>query len=377
MGVPYSPTRKPVGSEPSLESFEAFPANDGVVLLRVSGRWRGPPPGSHPQVRMNIRRGEGGTRVVPALPDPSPAPIGTPTWRAAFAAPAELLGDDASAFAIEFRPGGPLALPRPVAKHGVSVAPAPPREEGPKPRTGRSSPVGEPRRFLSRVLLLTSILLVIEAALTVAWQEPLTSIHASFKQSQLESQLDGLEDLGSIDTVPKLRPLSVERPFRRPSSLDRGTRLAGLLARRVRTGDPVGEIRLPTLNVRYLMVQGVGVGPLRKGPGHFPETPLPGARGTVAIAGHRTTYGAPFRDIDRLRRGARILIDMPYGRFTYSVEGTRIVSPKAVSVIRAVGYDRLVLVACHPKYSAAQRIVVFARLKRVKLSGASFPGPGQ
>jgi len=218
---------------------------------------------------------------------------------------------------------------------------------------------------------------VIEAALTVAWQEPLTAIHASFKQSQLESQLDDLEGLDSIDAVPELRPLSVERPIRRPSSLDRGTRLAGLLARRVRAGGPVGEIRLPTLNVRYLVVQGVGVGALRKGPGHFPETPLPGARGTVAIAGHRTTYGAPFRDIDRLRRGARIFIDMPYGRFTYSVEGTRIVSPKAVSVTRPVGYDRLVLVACHPKYSAAQRIVVFARLKQAKLSGASLPGPGQ
>ena len=376
MGVPYSPTRKPVGPKPSLESFEAFPAKDGVVLLRVSGRWRGSPPGSSPQVRMHIRRKDG-TRVVPALPDSTPAPIGTRTWRAAFAAPAKLLGDDASAFALEFHPGGPLALPRPLVKDGISATAAPPPAKGSKPRTGPSSPVGEPRRFLSRVLLLTSVLLVIEAALTVAWQEPLTAIHASFKQSQLESQLDDLEGLDSIDAVPELRPLSVERPIRRPSSLDRGTRLAGLLARRVRAGGPVGEIRLPTLNVRYLVVQGVGVGALRKGPGHFPETPLPGARGTVAIAGHRTTYGAPFRDIDRLRRGARILIDMPYGRFTYSVEGTRIVSPKAVSVTRPVGYDRLVLVACHPKYSAAQRIVVFARLKQAKLSGASLPGPGQ
>jgi sortase A len=82
----------------------------------------------------------------------------------------------------------------------------------------------------------------------------------------------------------------------------------------------------------------------------------------VAIAGHRTTYGAPFRDIDRLDRRDRIAVEMPYGRFTYEVERRRIVKPTAVGVVRGAGYDRLVLSACHPKYSAAKRIVVFARL---------------
>ena len=98
------------------------------------------------------------------------------------------------------------------------------------------------------------------------------------------------------------------------------------------------------------------------GPGHYPETPLPGARGTVAIAGHRTTYGAPFRRVDRLERGDPIELRMPYGRFTYRVERTRVVAPTATWVTRRVAYDRLVLTACHPLYSAAGRIVVFARL---------------
>jgi sortase A len=83
----------------------------------------------------------------------------------------------------------------------------------------------------------------------------------------------------------------------------------------------------------------------------------------VAIAGHRTTYGAPFRNVDRLERGDRIELRMPYGRLTYAVERTRIVRPTELSVIDRVAFDRLVLSACHPLYSAAKRIIVFARLQ--------------
>ena len=124
---------------------------------------------------------------------------------------------------------------------------------------------------------------------------------------------------------------------------------------------------MPTLDRRYTMVHGTDTATLRKGPAHFPETPLPGEGGTVAIAGHRTTYGAPFRPLDRFGPGDRLVLTMPYGRFTYSVERTRIVPPDALWVTRRVGYERVVLVACHPLYSAAKRIVVFARLARVDL----------
>jgi sortase A len=114
------------------------------------------------------------------------------------------------------------------------------------------------------------------------------------------------------------------------------------------------------------MVQGVGTSALRKGPGHYSDTPLPGQPGTVAVAGHRTTYLAPFRAIDRLRRGQPLVLEMPYGRFVYRVEKKRIVPPTATEVKRRVGYDQLVLTACHPLYSAAQRIVVFGRLERAE-----------
>ena len=120
-----------------------------------------------------------------------------------------------------------------------------------------------------------------------------------------------------------------------------------------------------------MFVEGTGAGDLRKGPGHYPATPLPGQRGTVAIAGHRTTYGAPFHDIDDLDAGDRIEVEMPYGLFHYRVERTRIVEPTATWVTRRVDHDQLVLSACHPLYSAAKRIIVFARLVRAEARGAA------
>jgi sortase A len=121
-----------------------------------------------------------------------------------------------------------------------------------------------------------------------------------------------------------------------------------------------------SIGVDSVVVAGTGAASLRRGPGHYPGTPLPGARGTVAIAGHRTTYGAPFRRLDKLDTGDRIEVSMPYGRFVYAVERQRIVPPTAIWVTQRVSYDRLVLSACHPLYSAAKRIVVFARLVDTK-----------
>jgi sortase A len=90
---------------------------------------------------------------------------------------------------------------------------------------------------------------------------------------------------------------------------------------------------------------------------------------TVAVAGHRTTYLAPFRRINELAPGDRIVVTMPYGRFVYRVEYHRIVLPTALWVTHNLGYDRLVLSACNPLYSAAQRIIVFARLQSVRPRG--------
>jgi sortase A len=110
------------------------------------------------------------------------------------------------------------------------------------------------------------------------------------------------------------------------------------------------------------MTRGADPASLRRGPGHYEDTELPGQGGTVAVAGHRTTYGAPFRDVDDLRAGDAVVVEMPYARFDYRVEQVQVLGPGATWVKRRSGQERLVLTACHPRYSAARRIVVFARL---------------
>ena len=138
---------------------------------------------------------------------------------------------------------------------------------------------------------------------------------------------------------------------------------AHVLAEQAAPGDALGRITIPRIDARFTVVEGTAAGDLRAGPGHYPSTALPGEHGTVGLAGHRTTYLQPFRHLDALRRGDRVIVAMPYGRFTYVVTGSRVVAPSQVAVLaRAAGAERLVLTACHPLFSAAQRLIVTARL---------------
>ena len=187
-------------------------------------------------------------------------------------------------------------------------------------------------RFVASVLIVSGVLMISDAGATLLWQEPVSAMLADREQGKLEEAL----------ASPPARVIE-KKPL---------------------PGDAIGRIELPSLDRDFFVIEGTKTDDLRKGPGHYPDTPLPGERGTVAIAGHRTTYGAPFRHIDDLSRGDAVHLEMPYGTFTYRVEKTRIVEPTELSVKRRVSYDRLILTACHPLYSAAERIVVFARLQK-------------
>jgi len=137
-------------------------------------------------------------------------------------------------------------------------------------------------------------------------------------------------------------------------------------------GDVLGRLTMPTIGIDELFVEGVEVPDLRNGPGHYGSTPLPGQAGNAAIAGHRTTYGAPFNRIDELQPGDEITVTTLQGEFTYRVMpqtssdgetvGHFIVRPSATQVLDNFGDNRLTLTACHPKYSSRQRIVVVAEL---------------
>jgi sortase A len=217
-------------------------------------------------------------------------------------------------------------------------------------------------RDLSSVLILSGLLLVLDAGVTLIWQEPVTAAIGMIMRGEVNQRY--LSYRTAPLTGPDVQALHSIKPL--------SERIAYLARRertQVTTGDAIGQIAIPRIGNTYNIVQGTDTKSLEEGPGHYPQTALPGMGQTVAIAGHRTTYLAPFRYLDELKSGDSILVNMPYGKFTYVVQYQKIVKPTQVSVIDNVGYDRLVLSACNPLYSAAQRIIIFARLRSVQPLG--------
>lgn len=210
-------------------------------------------------------------------------------------------------------------------------------------------------RRLSTVLVAAGVLLIADAVATVLWEEPVTALRAAVRAGSLADELAVLE--AADPSRAELRALAGERDARRRRALR-----AAALRERVTPGDAAARLRIGRIGVDEVVVAGSASTDLERGPGLFDGQPYPGEGGTVAIAGHRTTHGAPFRDLDELRAGDRIELRMPYGTTRYAVTRTRIVRPDAVWVLRDRGRERLVLTACHPIFSAAERIVVEARL---------------
>ena len=226
------------------------------------------------------------------------------------------------------------------------------------------TPTRRALRSLSTVLIISGVLMLSDAGLTLVWQEPVSAVYAKILQGSLDDDLRALElSKPSTLDLAALRKLATEK------------RRMAFLARRLRSdldrGKAAGRLKIDRIKANYVLVNGSDPASLRKGPGIYDDVPFPGAPGTTAIAGHRTTYGAPFRKINKIKRGDEIVVEMRYGTFTYEVEKTSIVAPTALEVIRRVSYDRLVLSACHPLYSAARRYIVFARLVAAQARGAA------
>jgi sortase A len=230
-------------------------------------------------------------------------------------------------------------------------------------------------RALSVALIVLGGLALIDAGVTLFWEEPISALYAKLRQDRLS---------GALAKVEQAAPTPVEQhalvdlaDVRRRVAV-----LAGGLEGRAKNGDPVGRIRIPRIGASFVVVKGTSSSDLASGPGIYPETVFPGMAGTTAIAGHRTTYLAPFRHVDRLRRGNHIALNMPYAHFTYTVVGKRVVAPTDVrAAVGNVGYTRLVLSACTPLFSAAKRLLIYARLVRTEPVGAGrapldLRGPG-
>ena len=215
-------------------------------------------------------------------------------------------------------------------------------------------------RIVSIMLITAGLVVLADAGLTLVWQEPFSAAYGAFKQSQAADQLDQLEthyptraDLAAIADVK--------------GTAAKARVLANRFEPHLIRGHGIGRIKIDAIGLNMVVVQGTDTSSLEKGPGHYANTPLPGQPGTVAIAGHRTTYLAPFRHIDELDSGDQIQIEMPYAAFRYTMYRHEVVDPGDVGIIKPIGFDQLVLTSCHPPYSAAHRYAVFAKLTRIDL----------
>ena len=214
---------------------------------------------------------------------------------------------------------------------------------GAAPAPRRSGRLGDGASFLiemlrvrpatRRILSGVSVLLAIFAVGMLAYP-----LYTNFYQDRLQSEL----------AIEFAKP-DTKRAF-----------LAGETA----SGDPITKISIPAADLKpTVVVEGTGASALRAGAGHYPDTPLPGEEGNVAIAGHRTTYGKPFANLDRLKVGDEIFLETPVGKYTYRVSRDPfVVTPTDFSVIAQSPGKTLTLTTCHPKGSARQRLIVKAEL---------------
>jgi sortase A len=355
----------------------------GHALVRLTGRARGAataPP------TLLVADGARWVRLAP-VPGTPIVPGGGAAFRVAFEVPLHLAVGDGAWF---LEPGAALgpdpetrarveSLAARVAALGAEIAALRARIEEPDAPSERATPVPRAARLralrpgLPAVLMAAGALAVGDAVATVVWQEPVSALWASHEQSALNG------DLAKLDATyasPQAADAAGANSETVTSPAQRMRALAARLDGTTRAGKPMGKIAIPRIHATYVIVQGTRASSLAKGPGHYSGTALPGEPGTTGIAGHRTTYGAPFRHIDALRRGDAITVTMPYGRFVYRVEGLKIVKPGDAAVLQSAmtTRPRLVLTACHPLYSAAQRIVAVARLVSDTPRGAAAPG---
>jgi sortase A len=239
---------------------------------------------------------------------------------------------------------------------------------------------GRPRlrraaRWIGNALVVAGILLAAYALLVVFWHDPFTDLYTRHQQGKLAKAYEARA--GSFDTTA-LAPVFASsgsrsgEPTPRAAAVDpsvhpdpRIARTAAAYRRSLHEGDAMGRILVPRLGLRMVLVNGTSSGSLEKGPGRDLQTWMPGEGKLVYIAGHRTTYLAPFRHIERLSPGDRVTLQVPYGTFEYRVTRHVIVPADDLARLGNRGRDEVALQACHPRFFATHRYIVYAKLVRV------------
>ena len=220
---------------------------------------------------------------------------------------------------------------------------------------------------IGRTCIASGVLIL----LFVAYQLWGTGLSEARAQDRLRSDfLDALEGVDSAGPTTTSTTSAGEPPDTTDTSAADAVPVS-----RTPTGEAVAIIRIPKVDIEKAVIEGVSVGALKKAPGHYPSTPMPGQPGNAAIAGHRTTYGAPFYRLDELVPGDRIEVTTKQGDFVYRVTETKIVKPSQNDVLAPTDDNRLTLTTCHPRFSAAQRMIVIAALTNEPAEATAPPPP--
>ena len=216
-------------------------------------------------------------------------------------------------------------------------------------------------RIFGTVLAVSGALILIWTLVVWQWQDPFTALYTKWKQHQLAGQYQ--KRVRSFAASISHTSLAAER-----KSIAREAKRYRFDSTR---GQAIGRLRVPRMGVNMILVNGTDHDTLKKGPGRDLRTFMPGENRLIYIAGHRTTYLAPFSHIDSLRSGDRVTIEVPYGTFIYTVTRHRIVAATDLSVLRSPRHELVELQACHPRFFATHRYIAYARLVRVEPRGAA------
>jgi sortase A len=216
-------------------------------------------------------------------------------------------------------------------------------------------------RRLSTLVIVAGLGLLTWTGTVYVWKDPFTTAYTAFEQRRLERSLERtFDEWRPVAPPPKADEGSEAEPRPKPKPVD-VRREARAYRSATEAGDAVARLEVPRLDLDVVVVNGTDAADLRRGPGRHLESSMPGEGELVYIAGHRTTYGAAFSHIDRLRRGDRIVVELPYATIVYRVTDDRIVSQYELSVLQSRGREELILQACHPRFFASQRYLVYAR----------------
>jgi sortase A len=220
-------------------------------------------------------------------------------------------------------------------------------------------------RWVGSLLIVGGLLLAAWAVLVWQWQDPFTALYTHIQQQRLATRYDHVAQ--AYHPPPRVH-VAVADPAKAAAAVKREALAYG---ETLKAGDPLGKIQIGRLGLNMVVVQGTDHESLKKGPGHYLESKLPGEGGLIYVAGHRTTYLAPFAHIDSIENGDYITLTLPYATFSYRAFRHYVVPATDLAVLQNHDVEILRLQACHPRFFATHRYIVDARLIAFKPRGGS------